>query len=102
MASRVSTVALVAATLFALAALCFGIAAVGSILFPGPSGEWAGIGVYAAYVVVLPIGLLTLLAARLLKSASPRLRRACTILSVLALLTPIAAHLIWRMPGHRV
>jgi hypothetical protein len=69
---------------------------------PRPERKWAGIGVLAAYAVVLPIGVLILVAARMLKAAAAALRRTCTILSVVALLTPIVAHFIWRAQGHHI
>jgi hypothetical protein len=95
MASKLATAVLAVATLFSATALCFGLAAIASILYPGPSGEWAGFGVFFAYVVILPIGLVTLATALLAKSAPRGLRRACSIVSVVALLTPVVAQLAW-------
>jgi hypothetical protein len=95
MASKLATVALTVATLFAVAALCFGLAAIGSILYPGGSGEWAGFGVFFACVLVLPIALVTLASSLFVKSAPRGLRRACAIVSILALLTPVVAQVAW-------
>jgi hypothetical protein len=61
--SKISVGTQLAALFLASAAVLWGIAAACSIAFPGPSGEWAVLAVYASYVVNVPVGL-TALAVR--------------------------------------
>ena len=71
-----------------------GIAAACSVAFPGPSGEWAVLAVYASYVVNVPVGLTALGVGLLVKRGSARLRRICIVVSLVALWLPILASLI--------
>ena len=76
------------------AAALFGSAAVYSVLYPGPSGEWIGVVVLAAYVVNLPIGLLSLGVGLFLKRGAARLRRPCVVVALIVLSLPVLANLI--------
>ena len=62
---------------------------------PGPGGEWAGVGVLAAWLVNVPTGILTLAIALIVRKGSPRLRRLCIVTSLVALTIPVMASLIW-------
>ena len=86
---------LISATIVASVAVVWGVLCVCSILFPGPSGEWAGLGVLFAAVVDVPGGVLALAIALAVKGTLPRLRRYCIIASSLALCLPILASIIW-------
>ena len=68
-----------------------------SLAFPGPSGEWASLGVLACWVVNVPIGLLTLVVALTVKQGSPRLRRLSMVIGLVALSLPIITSLIWHL-----
>ena len=83
-----------AAVFLGSAAVLWGIAAAYSVAFPGPSGEWAVLAVYASYVVDVPVGLAALGIGLLVKRGSPRLRGICIAVSVLALLLPVLSSLI--------
>jgi hypothetical protein len=74
----------------------WGVFAAFSVAFPGPGGEWAGVGVLASWLVNVPIGLLTLAIALIVRKGSPRLRRVCIVTSLVALSIPTIASLIWR------
>jgi hypothetical protein len=65
-----------------------------SVVFPGPNGEWAGVDVLALWAVNVPIGLLTLAIALIVRKGSPRLRRLCIVTSLVALFIPLIAGLI--------
>ena len=86
---------LVFAAILASVAVLWGVLCVCSILFPGPSGEWAGLGVLFAAVVDVPGGALALVIALVVKGTMPRLRRCCIFASSLALCLPILASIIW-------
>ncbi|MGD0226395.1 MAG: hypothetical protein ABSF71_29040 [Terriglobia bacterium] len=77
-------------------AVIWGVFAAYSVAFPGPSGEWAAVGVLAAWIVNVPIGLLTLAIGLIVRKGSPHLRRLCMLTSLVALSIPIIASLIWR------
>ena len=79
------------AIVLASVAEAFGILAILSIVLPGPFGEWAELGLLAAWAVVAPIGLLTLAAGWRLKSGPPGMRRVCVIISILCLVLPVLA-----------
>jgi hypothetical protein len=86
----------IAALVLAGLAVIWGVFCAYSVAFPGPSGEWAGVGVLAAWLVNVPIGLLTLAIGLIVRKGSPRLRRILIITSLIALSLPIMASLIWR------
>lgn len=65
-----------------------------SVVFPGRNAEWAGADVLALWVVNVPIGLLTLAIALIVRKGSPRLRRLCIVTSLVALFIPLIAGLI--------
>ncbi|MGD1101656.1 MAG: hypothetical protein ABSA59_06275 [Terriglobia bacterium] len=77
-------------------AVIWGVFAAWSIAFPGPGGDWAAVGVLAAWLVNVPIGLLTLAMALIVRKGSPRLRRLSIATALVALSIPIIASLIWR------
>ena len=83
-----------AAVFLGSAAVLWGIAAAYSVAFPGPSGEWAALAVYASYVVNVPVGLAALGVGLSVRQGSARLRGMCIAVSVFALLLPILASLI--------
>jgi hypothetical protein len=83
-----------AAVFLGTAAVLWGIAAAYSVVFPGPSGEWAILAVYASYVVNVPTGLAALGVGLSVKRGSARLRAICIAVSVFALFLPILASLI--------
>lgn len=83
-----------AAVFLGSAAVLWGIAAAYSVAFPGPSGEWAVLAVYASYVVNVPLGLAALGIGVSVKRGSTRLRGICMAVSVVALLLPILASVI--------
>jgi hypothetical protein len=85
-------------TALALAALAiaWGLFAVYSLIYPGPSGEWAGLAVLAAYVVNVPVGLAALIVGLAVKRGSPRPRKLCIVFSVIVLCLPVVASLVWR------
>ncbi|HLY59834.1 MAG TPA: hypothetical protein VKV95_03620 [Terriglobia bacterium] len=63
--------------------------------FSGPGGDWSGLGLLGGLVVNVPIGLLTLLVALFVRKGSRRLRWICIVTSLVALIIPIVAILIW-------
>jgi hypothetical protein len=75
--------------------LLWGLEAIFSILFPGPSGEWAGFAVFAAAIVNIPAGLVTLALGSIIRSSSDRLRRIALISSIVVLLLPVLAGMLW-------
>jgi hypothetical protein len=81
------------------AAVVWGLAAILWVVFPGPSGEWAGIAVFAAGIVNIPVGLIALAVGLIIRSGSDRLRRVGVISSIVVLLLPGIASLLW---DHRV
>ena len=92
--SKISVGTQLAALFLASAAVLWGIAAACSVAFPGPSGEWAVLAVYASYVVNVPVGLTALGVGLLVKRGSARLRRICIVVALVALWLPILASLI--------
>jgi hypothetical protein len=99
--NKFSTGIQLVALILASAAVLWGIAAAYSVAFPGPSGEWAGVAVYASYLVNVPIGLLTLIIGWAVRQGSARLRRACIVVSLVVLSFPILASLISWSHGYR-
>jgi len=91
---RISIGVQLAALILASAAVMWGIAAAYSVAFPGPSGEWAVLAVYASYAVNVPVGLTALGIGLLVKRGSARLRRICIVVSLVVLWLPILASLI--------
>jgi hypothetical protein len=83
------------------AAAVFGIAAIYSVLYPGPSGEWAVLVVLAAYVVNVTIGLMNLVVGLFVKRGEARLRGPCVVLSVTVLSLPVLANLMFWWHGQR-
>jgi hypothetical protein len=86
----------IAALALASLAVIWGVFAAWSVAFPGLGGDWAGVGVLAAWLVNLPIGLLTLGIGLIVRKGSARLRRLSIATSLVALSIPIIASLIWR------
>ena len=78
------------------AALCGGTALLAA-LFPGPSGEWAGLPVFIASCVAVPIGLVGLVVAGWLARTPRGLRRFVLVASGVALAMPLLAMLVLRM-----
>jgi hypothetical protein len=76
-------------------AVLWGLAAIWSIVFPGPSGEWAGLAVFAAAIVNVPAGLVALALGLIVRSGSDRLRRIAIISSIVVLFLPALASLLW-------
>lgn len=91
---RISFGAQLAAIFLASAAVMWGVAAVYSVAFPGPSGEWAKLAVFASYVINVPFGLAAISIGLFVKTGSARLRRICIVVSLVALALPILASLI--------
>ena len=83
-------------------AALFGSAAVYSVLYPGPSGEWIGIAVLAAYAVNVPIGLVTLGVGLFVKRGVARLRGPCVVVALIVLSLPVLANLILWSRNHRI
>ena len=65
----------IAALLLAVAGIAWGLFTAYGAAFPGPSGEWAVIVVFASYVFNISAGLITLAAGLAVRRGSPRLRR---------------------------
>jgi hypothetical protein len=63
--------------------------------FSEPGGDWSGLGLLGGLVVNVPIGLLTLAIALIVKKGSRRLRWICIVTSLVALFIPIIAILVW-------
>jgi hypothetical protein len=99
--SKIAAGAQVVALALDGAAVLFGIAAVCSVLFPGPSGEWIVFAVLAAYVVNVPIGLASLAVGLFVKRGAARLRRPCLVVSLIVLSLPILTNLIYWWHNHR-
>jgi hypothetical protein len=95
--SRGSTIVLGLLTLPALAAALCGATALLAALFPGPSGEWAGLPVFIASCVVVPIGLVALVIAGWLAKTPSGLRRFVLVASTLALALPLVGLLVLRL-----
>ena len=86
----------IAALALAGLAVIWGVFAAGSVAFPGPGGDWAGVGVLAAWLVNVPVGLPTLAIALIVRRGSARLRRLAILTSLAALAIPIIVSLMWR------
>ncbi|HEV2351711.1 MAG TPA: hypothetical protein VG028_17910 [Terriglobia bacterium] len=91
---RIAIVFQIAALAVAGLALIWGIFAALST-FSEPGGDWSGLGLLGGLVVNVPIGLLTLATALIVRKGSRRLRRICIATSLAALFIPIIAILIW-------
>ena len=91
---RISLGAQLAAIFLASAAVLWGIAAAYSVAFPGPSGEWANLAVFASYAINVPVGLAAISIGLFVKTGSARLRRICVVVSLVALALPVLASLI--------
>jgi hypothetical protein len=98
--SRAAAIALAVAVLPLLAADIVGAAAIGAVLVPGPSGEWAELPLFVAYAFDVPIGLLGLALGGVLRTGPRGLRRLVLVTAVVALLLPLAGSLVVRI--HRV
>ncbi len=95
MNSRISSVLLqILAIVLSVAAIAWGIFALYSIAFPGPSGEWVVFSLFACYVVNIPAGITSLIIAIAVKQGNARLRIVCIIASMLALALPFIGSLI--------
>jgi hypothetical protein len=71
-------------------ALLFGAAAVYSIAFPGPSGEWARLAVLAAYAFNVPVGIAGLSVGMFVRGGAKWLRAGCIALSLLVNIAPLS------------
>ncbi len=89
------TALLVFSAIVASVAMLWGAFCIASILWPGPSGEWAGLGVFAAAVVDLPGGAFALAIALAVKGWRPRLRLYAIVASCVALAMPFVGQLLW-------
>ena len=67
---------------------CLALAAVYSVLYPGPSGDWIGVVVLAAYAVNVPIGLVSLGVGLFVKRGAARLRGPCIVVALIVLCLP--------------
>ena len=85
---------LTAAIALSTVAILWGLAATLSLIFPGSSGEWAVVALWACYVVNIPAGLVSLVVG-LLTPANARLRRICLVAAGVALCIPLVASAIW-------
>ena len=94
MTDKISVGLQLAAVFLGGVAVLWGIAAAYTVAFPGPSGEWAGLAVFASYVVNVPLGLAALGVGLSVRRGSARLRGTCIAVSVFALFLPILASLI--------
>src|SRR5215469_265551 len=92
--AKASVAAQAVALVLASAAVIWGLFAACGVAFPGHSGEWAVLFVYASYAVNVPLGLLSLAISLTVKQGSPRLRRVCLAVSIVALGLPVLASLI--------
>lgn len=81
--------------MLAALAVGFGVVCILSLLYPGSSGEWAGLAVMFSAIVAVPLGLLGLVVAGVARSATSRQRKVCAITSAVALLMPVVASVIW-------
>jgi hypothetical protein len=86
---KASAIALVVALCPAIAAMLWSLALLEWVLFPSGSGEWTALAVPASWFVNLPLGLIALITAIAAKQGSQRLRRLCTIASIVALTLPV-------------
>ena len=78
------------------AAVLFGTAAVYSVLYPGPSGEWLDLAIFAAAFVNVPIGLVVGLGGGLfVRRGHARLRGLCVAVSLVVLSLPVLSNLIF-------
>ena len=91
----------ICALLLGCAAVLFGTAAVYSVLYPGPSGEWIGLAIFATAVVNVPIGLVGLGVGLFVRRGHARLRGLCVAVSLVVLSLPILAIMIFRFHYHR-
>jgi|SRR5271170_2353038 len=84
------------ALLIGCAAVLWGAFCVYQAMFPGPCGDDPGPGllVIEAWLVNLPLGLLTLAVGWFVKKGLPRLRRICIFGSILTLSLPVVATLL--------
>jgi len=85
---KLSIVAQIMALLFAGVAVLWGLFAIYGIAFPELSGEWAVMAVIAVYVINIPAALIGLLVGFTVRRGSAGLRRACVIVSLVALFLP--------------
>ncbi len=76
--------------------LCGGTALLAA-LFPGPSGEWAGLPVLIASCVAVPIGIVGLVVAGWLARTPAGLRRFVLVASALALALPFVGLLVLKL-----
>jgi hypothetical protein len=84
----------IAALVFAVPAVAWGLFVLYTTLFPSPCGDFSGVadlGVAECWVVDLPVGFLALGAAWFVKRGSPRLRKVCMATSLVTLSLPVLA-----------
>ena len=91
----------IAALVFAVPAMIWGIFIVWSTAFPPKCGDWSGLtdlGVLECWVVDIPIGLAALAIGLSVKKGAARLRRVCVDTSLVLLSFPVIASLLlhWR------
>jgi hypothetical protein len=94
----------IAVLIFTVPAVIWGVFVVFTAAFPAPCGDFSGaaaLGAAAAWLIDLPVGLLTLGVGVFVTRGSPSLRKACIGLSLLTLVLPnIATALLQHSPCH--
>ena len=93
---KLSVAMQVVALVIAGVAILWGLAMSYAVAFPGPSGEWAAMGIFLASVFNIPAGIISLVIGLTVKHGSARLRRMCVIASLIALLLPLLSDGIYR------
>lgn len=84
----------IAALVLVAPAVAVGLFAVYTTVFPVPCGDFSGataLGVLVSWVIDLPVGLLALGSAMLVKSGSVRMRSASFVAACITLALPIIA-----------
>jgi hypothetical protein len=81
--------------MLSVVAIMWGIFANYSIAFPGPSGEWIAVSVFACYIVNIPAGAISLIIALGVKKGNPRLRIIIIITSLLVVALPLIGSMVF-------
>jgi hypothetical protein len=95
--SKVGIFFQMAAIVFAVLAIVWGVFIVWSTAFPGPCGDSWGLlslGVAESWLVSVPVGLFALITGLLVRKGSRSLRRLCFITSAIVLCLPITASIL--------